>query len=41
LSKDTKEILLKVIDKAFKGKTIIMSSHDDVLIKMATRKIKM
>jgi ABC-type bacteriocin/lantibiotic exporter with double-glycine peptidase domain len=41
LSKDTKEILLNVIDKAFKGKTIIMSSHDDFLIKMATRKIKM
>lgn len=41
LSKDTKEILLNVIDKAFKGKTIILSSHDDFLIKMATRKIKM
>jgi ABC-type bacteriocin/lantibiotic exporter with double-glycine peptidase domain len=40
LSKESKELLWNLIDKGFKGKTIIMSSHDDFLIKLATRKVK-
>ncbi len=40
LSKESKELLWNLINKGFKGKTIIMSSHDDFLIKLATRKIK-
>ncbi len=40
LSKESKEILWNLIDQGFKGKTIIMSSHDDFLINKSTRKIK-
>jgi ABC-type bacteriocin/lantibiotic exporter with double-glycine peptidase domain len=40
LSKESKELLWNLIDKGFKGKTIIMSTHDDFLIKLATRKVK-
>ena len=40
LSTKSKETLWKLIKKGFNGKTIIMASHDDFLIKMATRKIK-
>jgi ABC-type bacteriocin/lantibiotic exporter with double-glycine peptidase domain len=41
LSPESKETLWTLIKEGFKGKTIIMSSHDDFLIKLATRKIKM
>ena len=40
LSKDSKEILWNLIEQGFKGKTIIMSSHDDFLINKSTRKIR-
>jgi len=40
LSKESKEILWNLIEQGFKGKTIIMSSHDDFLINKSTRKIK-
>ena len=40
LSTKSKETLWRLIKKGFNGKTIIMASHDDFLIKMATRKIK-
>ena len=39
LSKESKEQLWKLIKRGFDGKTIIMASHDDFLIKLATRKI--
>ena len=39
LSKESKEQLWKLIKEGFAGKTIIMASHDDFLIKMATRKV--
>jgi ABC-type bacteriocin/lantibiotic exporter with double-glycine peptidase domain len=41
LSPESKETLWTLIKEGFKGKTIIMSSHDDFLIKLATRKVKM
>ncbi len=41
LNEETKEVLWELIKKGFADKTIIMSSHDDFLIKMATRKVKM
>ena len=40
LSTKSKETLWRLIKKGFNGKTIIMASHDDFLIKMATRKIR-
>jgi ABC-type multidrug transport system fused ATPase/permease subunit len=40
LSKESKEKLWNLIQKGFGKKTIIMASHDDFLIKMATRKVK-
>ncbi len=40
LSKESKEILWNLIEQGFKGKTIIMSSHDDFLINKSTRKIR-
>jgi ABC-type bacteriocin/lantibiotic exporter with double-glycine peptidase domain len=40
LNPDSKEILWELINKGFANKTIIMSSHDEFLIKLATRKIK-
>jgi ABC-type lipoprotein export system ATPase subunit len=39
LSKESKEQLWKLIKEGFAGKTIIMASHDEFLIKMATRKV--
>ena len=39
LSKESKEQLWKLIKRGFDDKTIIMASHDDFLIKLATRKI--
>jgi ABC-type multidrug transport system fused ATPase/permease subunit len=39
LSKESKEILINLIKTAFADKTIIISSHDDVLIKVASRKV--
>jgi ABC-type multidrug transport system fused ATPase/permease subunit len=41
LSKESKEILINLIKTAFADKTIIISSHDDVLIKVASRKVLM
>jgi ABC-type bacteriocin/lantibiotic exporter with double-glycine peptidase domain len=41
LSPESKETIWTLIKEGFKGKTIIMSSHDDFLIKLATRKVKM
>ena len=41
LSKESKEILWNLIKEVFKDKTIIMSTHDDFLIKLATRKVKL
>lgn len=41
LSKSSKEMLWKLIQKGFGKKTIIMASHDDFLIKMASRKIQL
>ncbi len=41
LSKESKEILINLIKTAFVDKTIIISSHDDVLIKVASRKVLM
>ncbi len=41
LSKESKEILINLIKTAFADKTIIISSHDDVLIKVASRKVHM
>jgi ATP-binding cassette subfamily B protein len=41
LSTKSKETLMKLINKGFANKTIIMASHDDFLIKMATRKVRM
>ncbi len=41
LSKESKETLWNLIKEVFKDKTIIMSTHDDFLIKLATRKIKL
>ncbi len=41
LSTESKEQLWKLIKEGFAGKTIIMSSHDEFLIKLATRKVKM
>jgi ABC-type bacteriocin/lantibiotic exporter with double-glycine peptidase domain len=41
LNEETKEVLWGLIKKGFADKTIIMSSHDDFLIKLATRKVKM
>ncbi len=41
LSTESKEQLWKLIKEGFAGKTIIMASHDDFLIKLATRKVKM
>jgi len=41
LSKSSKEMLWKLIQKGFGKKTIIMASHDDFLIKMANRKIQL
>ncbi len=41
LSTKSKETLMKLINKGFAKKTIIMASHDDFLIKMATRKVRM
>jgi ABC-type multidrug transport system fused ATPase/permease subunit len=40
LSKESKEKLWNLIQKGFGKKTIIMASHDDFLIKMANRKVK-
>jgi ABC-type bacteriocin/lantibiotic exporter with double-glycine peptidase domain len=40
LSNKSKETLWSLIKKGFEGKTIIMASHDEFLIKMATRKIR-
>ena len=39
LSNESKEQLWKLIKRGFSDKTIIMASHDDFLIKLATRKI--
>jgi ATP-binding cassette subfamily C protein LapB len=39
LSKESKEQLWKLIKEGFSDKTIIMASHDDYLIKLATRKV--
>ncbi len=41
LSTKSKETLMKLINKGFAKKTIIMASHDEFLIKMATRKVRM
>jgi len=41
LSPESKETLWNLIKQGFKGKTIIMSSHDEFLINMATRKVNM
>ena len=41
LSLESKETLWNLIKQGFANKTIIMSSHDDFLIKMATRKVNM
>ncbi len=41
LSPESKETLWNLIKQGFANKTIIMSSHDDFLIKMATRKVNM
>jgi ATP-binding cassette subfamily C protein len=41
LSKESKETLWNLIKEVFKDKTIIMSTHDDFLIKLATRKVKL
>ena len=41
LSKESKETLWNLIKEVFKNKTIIMSTHDDFLIKLATRKVKL
>jgi ATP-binding cassette subfamily B protein len=40
LSKESKEKLWNLIQKGFGKKTIIMASHDDFLIKMANRKVR-
>jgi len=40
LNLESKERLWKLIDKGFKGKTIIVASHDDFLISKVQRKIK-
>ena len=40
LSTKSKDTLWGLIKKGFSGKTIIMASHDDFLINMATRKIR-
>jgi ABC-type bacteriocin/lantibiotic exporter with double-glycine peptidase domain len=40
LSNESKTILWDLIEEGFKGKTIIMSSHDDFLINKSTRKIR-
>ena len=40
LSKQSKKMLWNLIEKGFKGKTIIMSSHDEFLINLSTRKVK-
>ena len=39
MSIESKEIFWNLIKEGFKNKTIIMASHDDFLIKLATRKI--
>ncbi len=39
LSTESKEQLWKLIKEGFSDKTIIMASHDDYLIKLATRKV--
>lgn len=39
LSPESKETLWNLINQGFANKTIIMSSHDDFLINMATRKV--
>jgi ABC-type branched-subunit amino acid transport system ATPase component len=39
LSSESKEQLWKLIKRGFSDKTIIMASHDDFLIKLATRKV--
>ena len=41
LSTESKEQLWTLIKEGFAGKTIIMASHDEFLIKLATRKVKM
>jgi ABC-type bacteriocin/lantibiotic exporter with double-glycine peptidase domain len=41
LSPESKETLWNLIKQGFGNKTIIMSSHDEFLIKLATRKVKM
>jgi ATP-binding cassette subfamily C protein LapB len=41
LSNKSKETLWNLIKKGFEGKTIIMASHDEFLIKMATRKVRL
>ena len=41
LSRTSKEKLWSLIQKGFQKKTIIMASHDDFLIKMANRKVKL
>ena len=41
LSTKSKETLWNLIKKGFEGKTIIMASHDEFLIKMATRKVRL
>jgi ABC-type bacteriocin/lantibiotic exporter with double-glycine peptidase domain len=40
LSLESKTILWNLIENGFKNKTIIMSSHDEFLIKLATRKVR-
>jgi len=40
LSKKSKTMLWKLIEQGFKGKTIVMSSHDEFLINLSTRKVK-
>jgi ATP-binding cassette subfamily C protein LapB len=39
MSIESKEIFWNLIKEGFKNKTIIMASHDDFLIKLATRKV--
>jgi ABC-type multidrug transport system fused ATPase/permease subunit len=41
LSVESKEILMNLINEGFKGKTIIIVSHDPQLISISNRKIKM
>ena len=41
VDKKTKDLLLKLLDTAMKGKTVIMVTHDEYLVSRATRRIYM